>query len=87
VFYRLTDHLGSSSTLVTQAAVVSGARNYYYPYGENRGGAAFNGLTAKRFTGQYHEAALPGGEGLSDCEALVVVHGRPRSSRIFSPAS
>jgi RHS repeat-associated protein len=66
VFYRLTDHLGSSSTLVTQAAVVSGARNYYYPYGENRGGAAFNGLTAKRFTGQYHEAALPGGEGLSD---------------------
>jgi RHS repeat-associated protein len=58
VFYRLTDHLGSSSTLVTQAAVVSGARNYYYPYGGNRGGAAFNG--------QYHEAALPGGEGLSD---------------------
>jgi hypothetical protein len=85
--YPLSSVKCSSSTLVTQAAVVSGARNYYYPYGENRGGAAFNGLTAKRFTGQYHEAALPGGEGLSDCEALVVVHGRPRSSRIFSPAS
>ncbi len=25
----------------------------------------FNSITAKRFTGQYHEASLPGGEGLS----------------------
>jgi RHS repeat-associated protein len=25
----------------------------------------FNSITAKRFTGQYHETALPGGEGLS----------------------
>jgi RHS repeat-associated protein len=32
--------------------------------GGNRGGA-FSTLTAKRFTGQYHESAIPGGEGLS----------------------
>ena len=38
--------------------------NYYYPYGGNRGGA-FSNLTTKRFTGQYHESSLPGGEGLS----------------------
>ena len=41
------------------------AINYYYPYGGNRGGAAFSGLSTKRFTGQYHESSLPGGEGLS----------------------
>ena len=41
------------------------ATNYYYPYGANRGGTAFSGLTTKRFTGQYHESSLPGGEGLS----------------------
>ena len=34
-------------------------------YGGNRGGAAFSPLTTKRFTGQYHEQSLPGGEGLS----------------------
>jgi len=38
--------------------------NYYYPYGGNRGGA-FSNLSTKRFTGQYHESSLPGGEGLS----------------------
>jgi len=37
---------------------------YYYPYGGNRG-SAFSALTTKRFTGQYHESGLPGGEGLS----------------------
>jgi hypothetical protein len=37
--------------------VVSGARNYYYPYGGNRGGAAFNGLTTKRYTGQISDAS------------------------------
>ena len=41
------------------------ATNYYYPYGANRGGTAFSGLSTKRFTGQYHESNLPGGEGLS----------------------
>jgi hypothetical protein len=41
--------------------------NYYYPYGGNRGGA-FSNLSTKRFTGQYHESSLPGGEGLSYCE-------------------
>lgn len=33
-------------------------RNYYYPYGGNRGGSAFSGVTTKRFTGQYHEQGL-----------------------------
>jgi RHS repeat-associated protein len=49
--------------LVNQNGTVN-SRNYYYPYGGNRGGA-FSGLTTKRFTGQYHEQGLPGGEGLS----------------------
>jgi hypothetical protein len=31
----------------------------------NRGGGAFSDLTTKRFTGQYHEQGLPGGEGLA----------------------
>ncbi len=37
--------------------------NYYYPYGGNRGGAQST-LTAKRYTGQYHEAGLAGSQGL-----------------------
>ncbi len=36
----------------------------HYLYGARRG-VSFNSITAKRFTGQYHEASLPGGEGLS----------------------
>jgi len=45
--------------------VVSGGNQYFYPFGGNRG-AAFSSVTTKRFTGQYHESSLPGGEGLSD---------------------
>lgn len=65
MFYLLQDHLHSSSATVAQNGVLAGSRNYFYPFGGNRGGASFNALTAKRFTGQYHEAAIPGGEGLS----------------------
>ena len=64
VFYLLQDHLNSSSGFVDQAGNTV-ATNYYYPYGGNRGGTAFSGLSTKRFTGQYHESSLPGGEGLS----------------------
>jgi RHS repeat-associated protein len=64
VFYLLQDHLKSSSTLLTQGGVVN-SRNYFFPFGGNRGGTTFSELTTKRFTGQYHEASLPGGEGLS----------------------
>ena len=42
--------------------------NNYYPYGGNRAQrapGAFSNLSTKRFTGQYHESSLPGGEGLS----------------------
>jgi RHS repeat-associated protein len=49
--------------LVNQNGTVN-SRNYYYPYGGNRGGGAFSGLTTKRFMGQYQESSLPGGEGL-----------------------
>lgn len=64
VFYVVSDHLRSTSVLINQDGTVKD-RNYYYPYGGNRGGSAFSGLTTKRFTGQYHEQGLPGGEGLS----------------------
>lgn len=56
--------LSSTSVLVNQNGMVN-SRNFYYPYGGNRGGNAFSGLTTKRYTGQYHEQGLPGGEGLS----------------------
>ncbi|MBM4460525.1 MAG: hypothetical protein FJ011_22670, partial [Chloroflexi bacterium] len=62
VFYTLSDHLHSTSVLANQNGTVN-SRNFYYPYGGNRNGA-FSGLTTKRFTGQYHESGLPGGEGL-----------------------
>ena len=64
VFYTLSDQLRSTSVLVNQNGTVK-SRNYYYPYGGNRGGSAFSGITTKRFTGQYHEQGLPGGEGLA----------------------
>ena len=63
VFYLLQDYQNSSSAFVDQSGIIF-ANNYYYPYGGNRGGA-FSNLTTKRFTGQYHESSLPGGEGLS----------------------
>ena len=64
VFYILSDQLRSTSVLVNQNGMVN-SRNFYYPYGRNRGGSAFSGITTKRFTGQYHEQGLPGGEGLA----------------------
>ena len=60
----MQDQLKSSSAFVTQGGVVT-SRNYFFPFGGNRGGTAFSELSTKRFTGQYHEASLPGGEGLS----------------------
>ena len=63
VFYLLQDHLNSSSVMVDQTGNTV-ATNYYYPYGANRGGTAFSGLTTKRFTGQYHESSLPGAKYL-----------------------
>ncbi|MFN8466821.1 MAG: RHS repeat-associated core domain-containing protein [Caldilineaceae bacterium] len=64
VFYLLTDQLKSTSIIADQAGAEA-ARQFFYPYGANRGGAAFSELTTKRFTGQYHEQGLPGAEGLS----------------------
>ena len=67
VFYLLQDHLKSSSSFVNQSGDTL-ANNYYYPYGGNRAqGApgAFSNWSTKRFTSQYHESSLPGGEGLS----------------------
>ncbi|MCP4128446.1 MAG: hypothetical protein GY753_15500, partial [Gammaproteobacteria bacterium] len=48
--------------LVNQNGTLNSS-NYYYPYGSNRGGAQST-LTAKRYTGQYHEAGLAGSQGL-----------------------
>ncbi|MCP4128771.1 MAG: RHS repeat-associated core domain-containing protein, partial [Gammaproteobacteria bacterium] len=62
VFYLLGDHLGSTSVLVNQNGTLNSS-NYYYPYGSNRGGAQST-LTAKRYTGQYHEEGLAGSQGL-----------------------
>jgi RHS repeat-associated protein len=67
VFYLLQDHLKSSSAVINQNGTLN-SQNYYYPYGGNRAQGApggFSTVTTKRFTGQYHEAGLPGGEGLS----------------------
>jgi len=63
IFYMLDDHLRSTGVILNQNGTVS-AQQYYYPFGGNRGGA-FSPITTKRFTGQYHESGLPGGEGLS----------------------
>jgi RHS repeat-associated protein len=64
ISYVLSDQLGSSTTIVSQAGSAL-STNYYFPFGGNRGGSAFSDLTTKRFTGQYHEKDLPGVEGLS----------------------
>ena len=56
IFYLLRDHLNSSSVLLTRSGTVS-KREFYYPFGGNRG-SAFSSLTTKRFTGQYRESAL-----------------------------
>jgi RHS repeat-associated protein len=61
--YLRRDHLGSSSVIVDGSGNAVN-REFYYPFGGNRG-SAFSELTSKRFTGQYHEDGLPGGEGLS----------------------
>ncbi len=64
VFYLLQDHLHSASATVSEAGVLTGGYAYYAPFGASRGGQV--NLTQKRFTGQYHEATLPGGAGLYD---------------------
>ena len=63
LFYLLQDHLKSTSVLANSDGILN-ARNFYYPYGDNRGGAQ-SALTTKRFTGQYHEAGI----GLYDYNA------------------
>ena len=52
-----------SGIIVNRAGTLK-QQSHYYPYGGNRG-SAFSPWTTKRFTGQYHESGLPGGEGLS----------------------
>jgi hypothetical protein len=64
VFYLLQDHLGSNRDLINQDGTRNG-RNFYFPYGGNRAGVPFNPRSTQRFTEQYHEQELSGGEGLS----------------------
>ena len=63
VFYILSDQLQSTSRILAQSNAIQ-ATQHFYPFGGNRGGV-FSTLTTKRFTGQYHESSIPGGEGLS----------------------
>ena len=63
IFYILSDHLESTSLILARNGTVV-KQDYYYPYGGNRG-TPYSEVTTRRFTGQYHEAGLPGGEGLS----------------------
>jgi RHS repeat-associated protein len=63
LIYVMQDQLQSSSLYVTRGGVLT-QHNHYYPYGGRRG-SPFNIRSTKRFTGQYHEQDLPGGEGLS----------------------
>jgi RHS repeat-associated protein len=64
LYYVLQDQLQSNSTFTNQAGVLVG-HNRYYLYSGNRGSGPFLTRSTKRFTGQYHEQDLPGGEGLS----------------------
>ena len=82
LFYILSDHLGSTSVLLNQNGTVA-KREFYYPFGGNRG-TAFSDLTTRRFTGQYHEQALPGGEGLAYYNARWY---DPQLGRFVSPDS
>jgi hypothetical protein len=61
--YMLIYHREFTSALVVRNGILN-VRYFYYPCGARRG-IPFNTITAKHFTGQYHETALPGGEGLS----------------------
>jgi RHS repeat-associated protein len=54
----------SSTNVVVNQDDTPSSYQYYYPFGGHRGGL-FSPLTTKRYTGQYHEADLPGGEGLN----------------------
>jgi RHS repeat-associated protein len=56
--------LSSSYHLGYRLADAIQTTTYCVPFGGNQGDT-FSTLTAKRFTGQYHESAIPGGEGLS----------------------
>jgi RHS repeat-associated protein len=63
LFYLLSDHLGSTSVVVSQTGVAQ-AFYYYYPFGDSRSGE-FSNLTRNRFTGQYNDSGLGGTSGLS----------------------
>ena len=56
--------MSSTSVILNQDGTVA-KKQYYFPFGGNRDSSAYSSLTTKRFTGQYHEDALPGGEGMS----------------------
>jgi RHS repeat-associated protein len=62
VYYLLQDHLNSTAHIVNSAGTIQ-TTIYYFPFGGLRGGS-HSSLTTKRFTGQYHESSIPGGEGL-----------------------
>ncbi|MBX3000487.1 MAG: hypothetical protein KF893_18350, partial [Caldilineaceae bacterium] len=62
LYYLLQDHLNSTARIVNSAGTTQ-STTYYFPFGGLRAGS-HSSLTTKRFTGQYHESSIPGGEGL-----------------------
>ncbi|MBX3000483.1 MAG: RHS repeat-associated core domain-containing protein [Caldilineaceae bacterium] len=57
--YLLQDHLNSTARIVTSSGTIQDT-TYYFPFGGKRAGN-YNSITAKRFTGQYHEKSLASG--------------------------
>ena len=62
VFYTLSDQLRSTSVLVNQNGTVN-SRNYYYPYGGNRGGARSAGSRPSGSRGSIMSKVCLAGKG------------------------
>ncbi|MCL4871428.1 MAG: peptidoglycan DD-metalloendopeptidase family protein [Anaerolineae bacterium] len=74
LFYLLTDHLGSTSMLITIAgAVVAGASAYYQPYGNYRTTPP-NTLTERGYTGHHENRDI----GLTYMNARYYIPGLGR---------
>jgi RHS repeat-associated protein len=59
LFYYLTDHLGSTSALMTSSnGIRSGSMTRYHPFGSYRGSAPAQQLTDQGFTGHKHNDDL-----------------------------
>ena len=70
VFYTLSDQLRSTSVLVNRDGTVNG-RNFYYPYGGNRGGSVLAGSRPSGSRGSIMKRACPAAKGwLLECQVV-----------------